>query len=257
MASALLGALRAPARRTGAYAFTAIKPAARPATRGFATSNLLRNAAPESSSAPKSSSNLPLFLGAGALVAGGIGYWVFTSDSSTAKEAATAGKSAAQAVKAKTNFVPTKEDYQKVRHRTSRRPMAVLISVRRCTTRLRKPSTLRTTTVSRSTLARPTYPACTNNRPGIASHTDGSYGPVFVRLAWHASGTYDKETGTGGRSVPPRVARRKILTVFAPRQQLRHNEIRARGASRRQQRSDHRSWEDGGDQEGVPLDFVW
>jgi cytochrome c peroxidase len=28
---------------------------------------------------------------------------------------------------------------------------------------------------------------------------DGSYGPVLVRLAWHASGTYDKETGTGGR----------------------------------------------------------
>ncbi|TFY62568.1 hypothetical protein EVJ58_g3782 [Rhodofomes roseus] len=27
---------------------------------------------------------------------------------------------------------------------------------------------------------------------------DGSYGPVLVRLAWHASGTYDKESGTGG-----------------------------------------------------------
>ncbi len=26
----------------------------------------------------------------------------------------------------------------------------------------------------------------------------GSYGPVFVRLAWHASGTYDKDTKTGG-----------------------------------------------------------
>lgn len=23
-------------------------------------------------------------------------------------------------------------------------------------------------------------------------------GPVLVRLAWHASGTYDKATGTGG-----------------------------------------------------------
>lgn len=26
----------------------------------------------------------------------------------------------------------------------------------------------------------------------------GSYGPILVRLAWHASGTYDKTTGTGG-----------------------------------------------------------
>ena len=29
-------------------------------------------------------------------------------------------------------------------------------------------------------------------------YDDGSYGPVLVRLAWHASGTFDKETGTGG-----------------------------------------------------------
>ncbi|ODH42269.1 cytochrome c peroxidase, mitochondrial [Paracoccidioides brasiliensis] len=29
-------------------------------------------------------------------------------------------------------------------------------------------------------------------------YDDGSYGPVLIRLAWHASGTYDKETGTGG-----------------------------------------------------------
>jgi cytochrome c peroxidase len=30
-------------------------------------------------------------------------------------------------------------------------------------------------------------------------YDDGSYGPVLVRLAWHSSGTYDKETNTGGR----------------------------------------------------------
>ncbi|KXZ45115.1 hypothetical protein GPECTOR_58g564 [Gonium pectorale] len=30
------------------------------------------------------------------------------------------------------------------------------------------------------------------------NYDDGSYGPVLVRLAWHASGTYDKKTGTGG-----------------------------------------------------------
>lgn len=29
-------------------------------------------------------------------------------------------------------------------------------------------------------------------------YDDGSYGPVLVRLAWHASGTFDKATGTGG-----------------------------------------------------------
>ncbi|KAI8822211.1 mitochondrial putative cytochrome c peroxidase [Fimicolochytrium jonesii] len=29
-------------------------------------------------------------------------------------------------------------------------------------------------------------------------YDDGSYGPVLIRLAWHASGTYDKNTGSGG-----------------------------------------------------------
>ncbi|KAI8146624.1 heme peroxidase [Fennellomyces sp. T-0311] len=31
-----------------------------------------------------------------------------------------------------------------------------------------------------------------------SDYDDGSYGPVLVRLAWHASGTYDKDTKTGG-----------------------------------------------------------
>jgi len=31
-----------------------------------------------------------------------------------------------------------------------------------------------------------------------AEYDDGSYGPVLVRLAWHASGTYDKSVGDGG-----------------------------------------------------------
>lgn len=30
------------------------------------------------------------------------------------------------------------------------------------------------------------------------NYDDGSYGPILLRLAWHASGTYDKKTGTGG-----------------------------------------------------------
>lgn len=29
-------------------------------------------------------------------------------------------------------------------------------------------------------------------------YDDGSYGPVLLRLAWHASGTYDVQTKTGG-----------------------------------------------------------
>jgi len=29
-------------------------------------------------------------------------------------------------------------------------------------------------------------------------HDDGSWGPILVRLAWHASGTYDKSDGSGG-----------------------------------------------------------
>ncbi|KAG8761051.1 heme peroxidase [Ceratobasidium sp. 423] len=29
-------------------------------------------------------------------------------------------------------------------------------------------------------------------------YDDGSYGPVLLRLAWHSSGTYDKDTKTGG-----------------------------------------------------------
>lgn len=28
-------------------------------------------------------------------------------------------------------------------------------------------------------------------------HDDGSYGPLFIRLAWHLSGTYDKHSNTG------------------------------------------------------------
>jgi cytochrome c peroxidase len=29
-------------------------------------------------------------------------------------------------------------------------------------------------------------------------YDDGSYGPILVRLAWHASGTYDARTHSGG-----------------------------------------------------------
>ena len=65
----------------------------------------------------------------------------------------------------------------------------------RCTTALLRSSTslpIRVTTVCfRSHLQHASV--------SIHSSLDGSYGPVIVRLAWHASGTYDKETNTGGR----------------------------------------------------------
>lgn len=36
----------------------------------------------------------------------------------------------------------------------------------------------------------------------VASFSDGSFGPVLLRLAWHGAGTYDKESKTGGRYEP-------------------------------------------------------
>ena len=30
------------------------------------------------------------------------------------------------------------------------------------------------------------------------SHDDGSIAPILLRLAWHSSGTYDEESGSGG-----------------------------------------------------------
>ncbi|KAJ5733252.1 hypothetical protein N7533_013699 [Penicillium manginii] len=42
------------------------------------------------------------------------------------------------------------------------------------------------------------YDAIARKLTDETDYDDGSYGPVLVRLAWHASGTYDKETGTGG-----------------------------------------------------------
>lgn len=59
-------------------------------------------------------SNTTLYVGLALAAAAGAGYYVYTSDDPTAREAKTAIKSAAQVTKAATNFTPTKEDYQKV-----------------------------------------------------------------------------------------------------------------------------------------------
>jgi len=119
MAASVFGALRVPARRSGSISLSTLASCskARPASRGFATSRIARSAAPEGASAPKSGSNLPLLLGVGALVAGGGVYWLLNSDSDAAKTAASGAKGAAQVAKVAANFVPTKEDYEKVRGR--------------------------------------------------------------------------------------------------------------------------------------------
>lgn len=57
----------------------------------------------------KASSNAGLYIGLGAVVAGGLGYYLYSSN-----DAVNALKSGAQVAKVKTNTAPTKEDYIKV-----------------------------------------------------------------------------------------------------------------------------------------------
>jgi cytochrome c peroxidase len=65
---------------------------------------------------PAAKSSTGLYVGLGAIaVGGGIAYYLYASSSDAAKEASTALKSAAQSAKVATKFVPTKEDFQKVR----------------------------------------------------------------------------------------------------------------------------------------------
>jgi cytochrome c peroxidase len=65
---------------------------------------------------PAAKSNTGLYVGLGAVVlGGGVAYYLYDSSSETAKVTSTTLKSATQSAKVATNFVPTKEDYQKVR----------------------------------------------------------------------------------------------------------------------------------------------
>jgi cytochrome c peroxidase len=84
--------------------------------------------------------------------------WYIYGSGDAFKRAETGLKSGVQSVKVAANFVPSKADYQKVYNK-----IADLL-----------------------------------DDASDAGYDDGSYGPVLLRLAWHASGTYDKETGTGG-----------------------------------------------------------
>ncbi|KAI0645765.1 cytochrome c peroxidase [Trametes meyenii] len=145
-------ALRASARRLGSAA-----PAAR-ASRTALRNPAFRKYSTEVPPPPKKSSNAALFGILGAAAVGGAAFWVYTSNSDSAREAGTAVRSGVQAAKVAANFVPTKEDYQKVYNRVAE----ILDSA------------------------------------GDKGYDDGSYGPVLVRLAWHSSGTYDKDTKTGG-----------------------------------------------------------
>lgn len=42
------------------------------------------------------------------------------------------------------------------------------------------------------------YNAIASELESNPDYDDGSFGPVLIRLAWHASGTYDKQSNTGG-----------------------------------------------------------
>ncbi|KAF9010765.1 heme peroxidase [Cyathus striatus] len=142
--------LRPSLRRVAAASRAAPKPKANfnnAFRRRYATS-------PEGSTGSTSGgkSNTPLLLGVGAVALAGLGgYFVLTSKDS----AGTQVRSAVASAKAKTGYVPSKEDYIKVYNRI---------------TELMDDS----------------------------DYDDGSYGPVLLRLAWHSSGTYDKESNTGG-----------------------------------------------------------
>jgi len=138
--------LRASVRRTALRAAApraAPTPPARVAFRKYSTPP----------PAPEAKSNTGLIVGVlAAVVVGGGGYYYFSSSG----DSETALKSGIQAVKVKTKFTPTQEDYQKV------------------------------------------YNKIAEVLDDADDYDDGSYGPVILRLAWHASGTYDVASNTGG-----------------------------------------------------------
>ena len=149
---------------------------------------------------PKSSSNPGLYIGVGAAVIG-VGLAVYFSDTIFGKEAGTAVKSGIQAAKVKANFVPTKEDYIKVSQKflffqTLLSLISGGVSGYRYTMKLSR-SLRKQAIMMVMSLSYVSYPLLFKSDP-----IDGSYAPVILRLAWHASGTYDKDSKTGGRCVP-------------------------------------------------------
>ena len=104
-------ALRRPAAPRLAYA--APRARAVPRNPAFRRYNSSQSTPPPPASEPKTSSNLPIFAAIAIAVGAGGFYYYSTTDSG--KEAGTAIKSGVQAGKVAANFVPTKEDYIKVR----------------------------------------------------------------------------------------------------------------------------------------------
>ena len=105
----LLAAVRAPTRRS-AFA-TAPRAAMRSPMRTKPSVRKYSTEAPNPP--PKSGGNAWLYGSVTGAALISVGYYLY-STSDTGKEAGSVLKSAGQAVKVKANFVPTKEDYQKV-----------------------------------------------------------------------------------------------------------------------------------------------
>ena len=145
---------------------------------------------------PPKSSNTALYATIGLALAGGLGYYVYSSSDT----AATTVKSGAQSAKAALKFTPTKADYQKV-------------TVSSPCPDISRDSNVRGQVYNRIAqkiddagdydgmfcrVFPPPPPHCLT----FTLLSDGSYGPVLLRLAWHSAGTYDKDTKTGGRYGP-------------------------------------------------------
>jgi hypothetical protein len=123
--------LRVPARRAALRA-TATTP---PRTLSLRAGGFRRFSTESPKPAPKSS-NTALYVGLGVLVAAAGSYLFFSADS-----AETTFKKASQATKVAANFVPSKEDYQKVRIRFETAITKGGLTHRpRCTTPLRTSS---------------------------------------------------------------------------------------------------------------------
>lgn len=134
------------------------------APRAFARSSAparLRRAiadVPPASPGGPKASNSPYFFGAGALALAGAGYYFFATDASPEEQ----GKKVATAVKTAGAVVEAKTGMKRDQkdYQEVYNYIAELLDA--------------------------------------DDYDDGSYGPVLVRLAWHSSGTYDKNSNTGG-----------------------------------------------------------